>query len=183
MTQESTDEESTHDDIEGELAAMETDGENDEEGDDQEAQAPRVPRSICTPSLKEIEEHNATHMPYRSWCTSCVAGRGVASPHVGNSEKKIVNEVGMDYCLPRGTKDGAPKVLAVRSAIDGTTLSLVIPKKGLPEEWVAARLAKAVQDIGLGDVTLITKSRFSSRTFPNHNSQSSQHCYIILKPA
>ena len=115
-------------------------------------------RSPIEPSKKAREDHNATHLPYRSWCISCVSGRGVASPHVKSDEKKTIDEVGMDYCFPRGVKDGAPKVLAVRSARDGTTLSLVVPKKGLPDEWIAARLAKPLEDIGLGDVTLITKS-------------------------
>ena len=64
----------------------------------------------------------------------------------------------MDYCFPQGVKDNAPKVLAVRSRKDGTTLSLVVPSKGLPEEWVGARVAQAIEDIGLGDVTIITKT-------------------------
>ena len=28
------------------------------------------------PTRTEIEEHNLTHLPYRSWCRHCVRGRG-----------------------------------------------------------------------------------------------------------
>lgn len=28
------------------------------------------------PTQKEIEDHESCHIPYRSWCPSCVSGRG-----------------------------------------------------------------------------------------------------------
>ena len=28
------------------------------------------------PSQSEGDQHNLTHLPYRSWCTHCVRGRG-----------------------------------------------------------------------------------------------------------
>ena len=33
------------------------------------------------PSKREREEHNISHMPYRSWCSFCVRGRGISSHH------------------------------------------------------------------------------------------------------
>jgi len=30
----------------------------------------------CLPTRAEIEEHRLTHLPFRSWCTFCVKGRG-----------------------------------------------------------------------------------------------------------
>ena len=130
-------------------------------GQDQETPEVAAARTLKTPigpSKIERENHESTHLPFRNWCRHCVAGRGVASPHVKSKEKGIIDEVAMDYCFPRGTKEGAPKVLALRSKRDGTTLSLVVPKKGLPEEWVATRVAKAVEDIGLGNFKIITRS-------------------------
>ena len=45
----------------------------------------RNPRKLQDPKLpskKEVEDHNLSgHMPYRSWCTFCVMGRGKAAPH------------------------------------------------------------------------------------------------------
>ena len=28
------------------------------------------------PSRQEVEDHEKTHLPYRSWCTHCVRGNG-----------------------------------------------------------------------------------------------------------
>ena len=59
-------------------------------------------RSPVEPSKIAREDHDALHLPYRSWCVSCVAGRGVASPHISSKEKHDVDEIGMDYCFPGG---------------------------------------------------------------------------------
>ena len=43
-----------------------------------------VPTSVTTPKEPEAVErsrHELTHMPYRSLCFSCVAGRGADDPH------------------------------------------------------------------------------------------------------
>ena len=47
------------------------DGENPDE--DGEAAPVKARSQPPTPSRAEIEEHEATHYPYRSWCRSCVA--------------------------------------------------------------------------------------------------------------
>ena len=58
------------------------------EGDEaHEVRAKAAPRG---PSRSEREMHEASHMPYRSWCPHCVRGRGVASPHIA---KKADGEV------------------------------------------------------------------------------------------
>ena len=33
------------------------------------------------PTPQEVQEHNVTHLPYRAWCETCVASRGVDDPH------------------------------------------------------------------------------------------------------
>ena len=43
-----------------------------------------VPTAVTTPKRPgdfERSRHELTHMPYRSWCFSCVAGRGADDPH------------------------------------------------------------------------------------------------------
>ena len=34
------------------------------------------------PTQKEREEHEATHVPFRDWCTRCMMGRGRTHHHV-----------------------------------------------------------------------------------------------------
>ena len=33
--------------------------------------------NVKTPAKAEREEHEKTHLPFRSWCKACVKGRGV----------------------------------------------------------------------------------------------------------
>ena len=44
----------------------------------------RVPKTLgepYVPTQAEIDEHNKTPVPGRSWCTACVGGGAVAHPH------------------------------------------------------------------------------------------------------
>ena len=56
----------------GEELAAEGEG-SEEEGE--EALVPRAARNPLQPTRAEWEAHQATHLPYRSWCRFCVEGR------------------------------------------------------------------------------------------------------------
>ena len=50
------------------------------------------------PCAADVEEHNITHISYRSWCDSCVDGRGFGEQrgrHVGRAHEIPI--VGIDY--------------------------------------------------------------------------------------
>ena len=55
------------DDVENE-EAEEVEGEDA----DEEAQAAKIARVSDMPSQEEVEMHNLSHLPYRSWCPHCV---------------------------------------------------------------------------------------------------------------
>ena len=68
----------------------------------EEAERPKVRRQPKQPTKKEREEHECTHIPYRSWCTHCVRGRGRNTMHKtvkeGSEEEAMkVPRVVMDY--------------------------------------------------------------------------------------
>ena len=42
---------------------------------------PNVIRAPRDPTQKEIEAHEATHLPHAEWCEFCMAGRGRKKPH------------------------------------------------------------------------------------------------------
>ena len=60
---------------EGEEASQENDG---DQGCEEVAHV-RAMKSERAPSEQEIEEHVATHMPFKPWCPCCVAGKAVNS--------------------------------------------------------------------------------------------------------
>ena len=116
-------------------------------------------RTPVSPSSIEIEKHNCGHVPYRAWCPDCVAGRGVADPHKTKEQRDIENrEICMDYCFPDGVKGGGPTVLVVRSRVCGSTLALVMPSKGMIEEWMGLRVSRAVDSLGHGSIVLTIKT-------------------------
>ena len=50
------------------------------------------------PSAADVEEHNITHTPYRSWCGSCVGGRGLGEQRGRRSGRAHeIPRVGIDY--------------------------------------------------------------------------------------
>ena len=53
------------------------------------------------PTQKEIDDHNPTHLPYRSWCRHCVRGRGKSLPHrhLDAEQDHTVPTVSLDYCF------------------------------------------------------------------------------------
>ena len=52
----------------------------DEEAED-ESRAAVGKKSPKEPTRKQREDHENTHMPYRSWCEDCVRSRARNSPH------------------------------------------------------------------------------------------------------
>ena len=62
------------------------------EGESGEARRAKVVTDPGKPTAQEVAEHEITHLPHRSWCPSCVAGRARDRPHVrsrGRDEHSI----------------------------------------------------------------------------------------------
>ncbi len=57
----------------------------------------KVARDPEMPTAEEVEEHNATHLPHRSWCPVCVKARGKEDAHSKVSQKGEKPTVSMDY--------------------------------------------------------------------------------------
>ena len=47
---------------------------------------PRVVRAPSVPTQKEIDAHEATHIPHEEWCDVCMAGRGRNKAHKKRKE-------------------------------------------------------------------------------------------------
>ena len=56
-------------------------------------------RAPWQPSAREVEDHNLSHYPFRSWCQCCVFGKAVAEPHRKEKEpgEEAVPTVAIDY--------------------------------------------------------------------------------------
>ena len=72
-----------------------TSNEDDECGACGEGMGAKMQKVNELPSSEEVEVHNLSHVPYRSWCPHCVKGKGVASKHVKQDSSK--NTVPVSY--------------------------------------------------------------------------------------
>eukprot|EP00972_Heterocapsa_arctica_P049353 7264258-Heterocapsa_arctica.AAC.1 len=53
-----------------------------------------------TPSRQEVDEHMATHIPYRAWCPQCVMGRGRDMPRYTRDVEEVATKgplIAADY--------------------------------------------------------------------------------------
>ena len=129
----------------------------------------RGKQSPKAPTKAQREAHEITHVEYQPWCSHCVRGRGVSSPHksAGDRAEDEVPLIGMDYAFPAGV--GRRKgdedlgkmmekewitMLVVKDSKSGAMLTMVVPKKGGADGRVVSRVAEWIDGLGYGRVRL-----------------------------
>ena len=87
----------------GEKSVEQDDSRAEEVGEkeEEEGREPKVIKAPRTVSKEERDTHEATHMPFRSWCRHCVRARARNMQHSKNTEQEDtgskVPRVSMDY--------------------------------------------------------------------------------------
>ena len=139
------------------------------------------------PTQQEHEYHELTHLPYRTWCETCVKTRGKQDHHLRTKHRDPVIQVDYGFLIDRNS----PTNLTVIFAVDVLTLmciSLVVTNKGgLP--YAIAALTGFLYEVGRtygilqcdGENPIKTLCRriaadvpgLSFRTTPRYSSQSS----------
>ena len=138
-----------------ETAAEETSESDEEEAGVRNAKVKRGPKE---PTEKEIVEHNATHVPYRSWCPHCVAAAGKATPHsttTTDTDEKCVPCLHTDYWFMRdGPGTEATPVIVLRDDDTKAYGAHVVTVKG-SVDWVAEKIHDDIEKMGhFGKITL-----------------------------
>ena len=53
---------------------------------------------MAKPTAAEVEQHMATHIPFREWCPHCVAGKSKIDPHhKGARGERTIPKISLDY--------------------------------------------------------------------------------------
>ena len=63
----------------------------------EEAEERKALPTLVLPGQAEIDYHWLDNLPYRSWCRTCVAGRGRERPHLRTNGKRIILTIAFDY--------------------------------------------------------------------------------------
>ena len=69
-----------------------------DEQEEEETETPMPMTVPCRPSEEEVDRHNLSHLPFRSWCKFCVMGRAQSHPHwQKEKEESGVPVISWDY--------------------------------------------------------------------------------------
>ena len=103
------------------------------------------------PTAAMIEEHNSTHLPYRSWCPACVRGRGRSIGHktgLDHSQDRVP-VLAFDYLV-----DANQTVLVMVDRRTKCHWSIAVPSKGTGDPYPVKALVKALDSTGYREVIL-----------------------------
>ena len=129
--------------------------EGDEEvGRTEDAVIPRPAPTPCTPTRSEREAHEATHLPYRSWCAVCVQGRADNPQRrrlpPGEEGARRLPEVHIDYAfLRRSNSDVLAKLVILKALPSRAMRAWVVPSKGVVDGSTAERVYKGIREMGI----------------------------------
>ena len=128
----------------------------------------KIVRNPGTPSVKERQEHEVHHWPYRSWCDHCVKGRALGQPHktmTGQYAESSVARILMDYGYlheeevitqeEHGTQ-GESKVsltamVMLETMCSGVWAYALDAKGGSTLDWLAKTLVEDIEIVGLSN--------------------------------
>ena len=139
------------------------------ESEDHEGAEGRVLPDPGEPTASQVEDHRANgHIPFRSWCRECVAGRGTGEQHRKRTGDRAVCVFSFDYLFldASGQKIARETLSAERGEVDLTILVVkdskgkslfghVVPQKGVDQENYAV-------DILLGDLKWLGYQKWRS---------------------
>ena len=117
--------------------------------DDGQAQMPKGIKGPVNPTAAEVDLHNLTHIPYRSWCPHCIACRKPNTPNFSSRSEKNIPLLVADYCFIRDSADqDLATVLVVRVYPHRMTLATCVDAKGRDEKAIN-RVASFIKSCGL----------------------------------
>ena len=99
----------------------------------EEAQSARPLRPPPVPTPQMIAEHEVTHIPHRSWCPACVAGRGRSYAHHHEARDSTVPVISADYLYfsDKGSTEKSLPTVVIRDRLSKAILSPLLPAKGV----------------------------------------------------
>ena len=120
----------------------------------EDAVVPRPAPSPYSPSKAEREAHEATHLPFRSWCSACVQGRADNPPHrrlpARPGDEQRLPEVHIDYAfLRRVGSESLAKLVVMKVHPSRAVRAWVVPSKGTGEISSAERVVRGIREAGI----------------------------------
>lgn len=154
---------------------------------DPEDEIVKVQASPSKPSFEEVEAHNVTHLPYRSWCPVCVASRGREDPHSkvkskANGKPVVV----MDYkTFGNGLGESADdkiRAIVMRDQTTGMIAGHICESKGPGDRWIVEKLIDDIASWGHTDIVLKTDGEASILALQEKIAEGRTHQTVPENP-
>ena len=115
--------------------------------------------SPSKPSHNEIDLHSLTNLPFRSWCPTCIKGRGKEMPHCQTTADAGMPEVHFDFFVMGDDGDPGRTVAALcaRSRHCKMTMSAAVPSKSTGT-YIARRTIAFLREMGVEHRDVVAKS-------------------------
>ena len=108
------------------------------------------------PTKSEIDEHEKSHLPFRSWCRHCVYGRGIEAACKESKEEPAIPEIHVDFMfMGEEAGGGTLAFLVVKERKSGALMASVVPSKSTGE-FIARRVVAFMKEVGCahGDINI-----------------------------
>ena len=107
------------------------------------------------PGQEELQRHlSAGHVPYRSWCRACIAGRGRGDHHF-DQPPGAYSIIGIDYAylhakgeIDTEVAEGSFPMVVMKDKVTGLLFGEVVPSKGLAHPWSELVVAEILAIVG-----------------------------------
>ena len=102
----------------------------EEEDEQQSASKAKAMMQPVQPTPQEIQQHNLTRMPYRSWCPVCVQSRGRQTSHQQQTPRQPIIQVDFTYIKTYEDKWPVPILTAIEIQTCMAMATMLTDKKG-----------------------------------------------------
>ena len=119
---------------------------------------PKIIRGPGAPTEHERRAHRVSHLPCRSWCKTCVLGRGRELPHSTRDRGEELGAplLGVDFFFFLG-EPGVERTVPAVVMRDYTTKALfahVVPGKEADFKWTARQVVSDIAKMGYTRVVI-----------------------------
>ena len=133
-----------------------------------------------TDAEEKKEEHQATFVTFRDWCTHCMMGRGRTHDHVTNQKSEDQSRrptIAMDYHSMKmkfvvnsnAMSEKSVTCIAVQEDRHKHIMSSVALKKGVEEPWTIERVPKFIDLLCYREITLKSDTELAVITFQSRS--------------
>ena len=112
----------------------------------------KATKAPYTPSQEEKALHAATHVPFRSWCEHCVAGKSPDGQHHRASGDQGIPSIEFDYAAGSGKTSDPERRIGIFTATESahhSQLSVQYQSKGSKDEYTMQVFLNWIKGLGM----------------------------------